>query len=154
ARWAVVEVAGQARGWLVGNQMQFAVGFRRAEPFSGLDPHRMAGAVLVTERGNLFGEYLEPSRRRAQRFAIRSGPLGGQEMLMNRHRIDDVARVPKRCEVRPLDAVAGGLLACYLVGMVKPLHLVAAFSEAFFFQAEDGIRYWSVTGVQTCALPI
>src|SRR5258706_8701168 len=21
----------------------------------------------------------------------------------------------------------------------------------FFFQAEDGIRYWSVTGVQTCA---
>src|SRR3989339_2159472 len=24
----------------------------------------------------------------------------------------------------------------------------------YFFQAEDGIRYWSVTGVQTCALPI
>src|SRR5699024_11720131 len=24
----------------------------------------------------------------------------------------------------------------------------------FFFQAEDGIRYRSVTGVQTCALPI
>src|SRR5262249_58037108 len=26
--------------------------------------------------------------------------------------------------------------------------------ESFFFQAEDGIRDWSVTGVQTCALPI
>src|SRR5437016_6390203 len=26
--------------------------------------------------------------------------------------------------------------------------------KAFFFQAEDGIRDWSVTGVQTCALPI
>src|SRR5262249_42876616 len=26
--------------------------------------------------------------------------------------------------------------------------------ENFFFQAEDGIRDWSVTGVQTCALPI
>src|SRR5262249_50353271 len=26
--------------------------------------------------------------------------------------------------------------------------------RTFFFQAEDGIRYWSVTGVQTCALPI
>src|SRR5262249_56725520 len=25
---------------------------------------------------------------------------------------------------------------------------------SFFFQAEDGIRHWSVTGVQTCALPI
>src|ERR1019366_4768714 len=24
----------------------------------------------------------------------------------------------------------------------------------FFFQAEDGIRDWSVTGVQTCTLPI
>src|SRR5262249_59324730 len=27
-------------------------------------------------------------------------------------------------------------------------------SIIFFFQAEDGIRDWSVTGVQTCALPI
>src|SRR5437016_9189887 len=26
--------------------------------------------------------------------------------------------------------------------------------ETFFFQAEVGIRGWSVTGVQTCALPI
>ena len=26
--------------------------------------------------------------------------------------------------------------------------------EVFFFQAEDGIRDTSVTGVQTCALPI
>src|SRR5262249_57106108 len=30
---------------------------------------------------------------------------------------------------------------------------VSAFL-CFFFQAEDGIRDWSVTGVQTCALPI
>src|SRR5437879_13332586 len=28
------------------------------------------------------------------------------------------------------------------------------FSTFFFFQAEDGIRDTSVTGVQTCALPI
>src|SRR5262249_58562909 len=27
-------------------------------------------------------------------------------------------------------------------------------SVVFFLQAEDGIRDWSVTGVQTCALPI
>ena len=26
--------------------------------------------------------------------------------------------------------------------------------EVFFFQAEDGIRDYKVTGVQTCALPI
>src|SRR5438093_11808217 len=28
------------------------------------------------------------------------------------------------------------------------------YASSFFFQAEDGIRGWSVTGVQTCALPI
>src|SRR5438046_7283015 len=32
--------------------------------------------------------------------------------------------------------------------------LVSSFLFFFFFQAEDGIRDWSVTGVQTCALPI
>src|SRR5258706_7836005 len=31
---------------------------------------------------------------------------------------------------------------------------VLALFFFFFFQAEDGIRDWSVTGVQTCALPI
>src|SRR5699024_11252936 len=30
----------------------------------------------------------------------------------------------------------------------------SASSVLFFFQAEDGIRYRNVTGVQTCALPI
>src|SRR3712207_8224133 len=30
----------------------------------------------------------------------------------------------------------------------------ALSQELFFFQAEDGIRYIGVTGVQTCALPI
>src|SRR5437016_6579129 len=32
--------------------------------------------------------------------------------------------------------------------------LLVFISFFFFFQAEDGIRDWSVTGVQTCALPI
>src|SRR2546430_6000229 len=33
-------------------------------------------------------------------------------------------------------------------------HIVILFFFFFFFQAEDGIRYLTVTGVQTCALPI
>src|SRR5260370_15152052 len=33
-------------------------------------------------------------------------------------------------------------------------HCAAMLSFFFFFQAEDGIRDSSVTGVQTCALPI
>src|SRR5215213_185203 len=32
--------------------------------------------------------------------------------------------------------------------------LVSCPAWLFVFQAEDGIRDWSVTGVQTCALPI
>ena len=32
--------------------------------------------------------------------------------------------------------------------------MMGLFVVFFFFQAEDGIRDTSVTGVQTCALPI
>src|SRR5258706_10162585 len=40
----------------------------------------------------------------------------------------------------------------YLV--FKCLYFSQSSKFFFFFQAEDGIRDWSVTGVQTCALPI
>src|SRR5438093_8349294 len=39
-----------------------------------------------------------------------------------------------------------------VVGAIRTKACLSVIS--FFFQAEDGIRYWSVTGVQTCALPI
>src|SRR5256885_3677465 len=35
-----------------------------------------------------------------------------------------------------------------------PVALAAPIMFLFFFQAEDGIRDYKVTGVQTCALPI
>src|SRR6266446_6247212 len=34
------------------------------------------------------------------------------------------------------------------------VNLMFRFLKCFFFQAEDGIRDYKVTGVQTCALPI
>src|SRR5437762_13732436 len=34
------------------------------------------------------------------------------------------------------------------------MQILFVFYSSFFFQAEDGIRDTSVTGVQTCALPI
>src|SRR6267142_59132 len=89
----------------------------------------MAGAVIVTERGNLLGEDLNSSRRRAQRLALRGGAIGGEEIVMMRHRIGDVARFPESLEIRPLDAVARGLLAHDLIEMAKPLHFGAAFGE-------------------------
>src|SRR5258706_386936 len=45
---------------------------------------------------------------------------------------------------------------CQFSGRVQETykHSVPRLFVLFFFQAEDGIRDWSVTGVQTCALPI
>src|SRR5258706_6121824 len=41
------------------------------------------------------------------------------------------------------------------MGEIEIIHLRrGVLLYDFFFQAEDGIRDWSVTGVQTCALPI
>src|SRR5256886_12171991 len=44
-----------------------------------------------------------------------------------------------------------------LVNKIYLQYLISIFGFSqliFFFQAEDGIRYLTVTGVQTCALPI
>src|SRR5215213_8644108 len=38
--------------------------------------------------------------------------------------------------------------------IVRILIIAFGTQPSLFFQAEDGIRDWSVTGVQTCALPI
>src|SRR5258706_9360720 len=51
------------------------------------------------------------------------------------------------------------LITCFCPGLVNYWISDFCFSYLiycflFFFQAEDGIRDWSVTGVQTCALPI
>src|SRR5437764_699679 len=50
--------------------------------------------------------------------------------------------------------IAEGQWYRYASSYVSPAyHLLEGF-PFFFFQAEDGIRDTSVTGVQTCALPI
>src|SRR2546430_13620823 len=45
------------------------------------------------------------------------------------------------------------LLFQYIISMFYVLTILCCFIF-FFFQAEDGIRDLTVTGVQTCALPI
>src|SRR5699024_11638106 len=42
----------------------------------------------------------------------------------------------------------------YVLSAVTFVHNSISWLFFFFFQAEDGIRYRNVTGVQTCALPI
>src|SRR5262249_56866836 len=51
----------------------------------------------------------------------------------------------------PRDAYGDSCCSARAWGLA--LHTRCCFGF-FFFQAEDGIRDWSVTGVQTCALPI
>src|SRR5438046_4473887 len=50
-----------------------------------------------------------------------------------------------------MSVIVGFFIEVVLIHLFTPLFRMFLF---FFFQAEDGIRDWSVTGVQTCALPI
>src|SRR5699024_11682094 len=43
---------------------------------------------------------------------------------------------------------------CGVGSMIVSFYQNSKKIENFYFQAEDGIRYRNVTGVQTCALPI
>mgnify|MGYP007026261227 CR=1 FL=1 len=45
-------------------------------------------------------------------------------------------------------------MVCGAVQKVYVTNSVSVVTVFFFFQAEDGIRDYDVTGVQTCALPI
>src|SRR5256885_3793554 len=49
-------------------------------------------------------------------------------------------------------------LSCYILDLWVYIYILLESHEIisyfFFFQAEDGIRDYKVTGVQTCALPI
>src|SRR5256885_9910461 len=56
---------------------------------------------------------------------------------------------------RPLLVMRSNLWASgYDVDGTDQTSLVQFSGRVFFFQAEDGIRDYKVTGVQTCALPI
>src|SRR5437764_11915059 len=57
---------------------------------------------------------------------------------------------------RQMGALRAGLLwgAYHYANASDPIRQADHFLSVFFFQAEDGIRDTSVTGVQTCALPI
>src|SRR5258706_9221795 len=55
----------------------------------------------------------------------------------------------KQCRV-----LASNAGHCLFAGIADHQVAERIVKNLFFFQAEDGIRNWSVTGVQTCALPI
>src|SRR2546430_9662723 len=65
---------------------------------------------------------------------------------MSRTRSSEAASSRSRSSTH--SAGSGHFFNCIVVG------LNACYCTFFFFQAEDGIRDLTVTGVQTCALPI
>src|SRR6516162_10581248 len=69
-------------------------------------------------------------------------PLAGfdrRAFELGRHRVVEAVEETEQCDHRD---------------DVDDLRLAIMLLELFFFQAEDGIRDYKVTGVQTCALPI
>src|ERR1039457_3359016 len=70
----------------------------------------------------------------------RATPVGEQE--------GSVRRIIKLAKVPPLKSRVSVQEVPALEQQFPPP------DQQYFFQAEDGIRYYKVTGVQTCALPI
>src|SRR5438093_7274617 len=64
-----------------------------------------------------------------------------------------VAAAPSVCEPS-LTVDVSQVAVAVAPGAGRGGSTVLVSDRPFFFQAEDGIRVWSVTGVQTCALPI
>src|SRR5256885_1075280 len=58
------------------------------------------------------------------------------------------------CQDRPAKAIAAHAQDPQLAFIAGGTDLIGVMKDRFFFQAEDGIRDYKVTGVQTCALPI
>src|SRR5256885_10084303 len=72
---------------------------------------------------------------------------------------NDFPKVPREAELlnalRPFDIAPGDYFIPRAAGMqeMRTPEFKEKMRQVFFFQAEDGIRDYKVTGVQTCALP-
>src|SRR2546430_4155264 len=86
------------------------------------------------------------ARARPEQFVAVTDPGTQLEALAREHRFRAVFPHPPD--------VGGRYAALTVVGMLPAALIGVDGRVLFFFQAEDGIRDLTVTGVQTCALPI
>src|SRR2546430_3024029 len=104
--------------------------------------------------------FLRASARKIDRDGIDSASFETDDVGFHRRSIarcamteddshDAYRRSPQRSMQRSMMVVIGATSAEISTTLSKKNIL-----EPFFFQAEDGIRDLTVTGVQTCALPI
>src|SRR5260370_854979 len=104
-----------------------------------------AGSVLTLARTNM---------RRALWFALAVGGIAvAAVMAVNRFEDGRFLDNTVRANINPLSVAKIRSQFEYLALVGGSLMVIVALC-GFFFQAEDGIRDSSVTGVQTCALPI
>ena len=123
----MVELAVQLVGRLVRQHVQrITLGGLAAEPFDRLDPGRVAGAVVVAERGDLLGEDLDLARGSLQGIGGGVGPELRQHhrLALLAARLRD-AGFPESLEGREGDAGLRRLLARFLVQVGEPLHCIA-----------------------------
>src|SRR4051812_20219449 len=100
----------------------------------------MTGTVVIAERRDAIGEDLDLARRRPELAAVRISAELGEIVVILRDRIGDIAVLPEGLEIRPLDAVAGGLLADDLIKMSKPFQLGPPLGEGVAKAEPSGER--------------
>src|SRR5258708_6949719 len=130
---AVVELAMQPRRRLIGDQLERMGGSAPAsQPFAGLEPHRVAGAVRVAEASDGFGMDLYPARRGVQRTGLRIAPELPQPVGCGRRRQFQFPQSPESLEVgrRRVDGLQ--VVQGPLVEMLQPFLRAAPFTEGRF----------------------
>src|SRR5262249_27655278 len=125
------------------------IGTPYASSQSGHDLRRKIGRASCRERVEISAVAVSvkkklPSRKRGLWSSASTPNTGAPKALVERiflHAAASVVEFARRTQSWFGRCTSSGTLAS-----------TAAIIS--FFQAEDGIRDWSVTGVQTCALPI
>src|SRR5256885_1632112 len=93
-----------------------------------------------------------PGRRGSSRVRRRGGTLYADHARAAGREVGVVVAQVMAASARAGDPGIRLAVGAQEVGQLR--HAFLADDVLFFFQAEDGIRDYKVTGVQTCALPI
>src|SRR5215475_11370919 len=112
------------------------------------DPLAQRLAVVLPRQVGIAGQIGRASCR--ERVEISVVAVSLKKKNRARSRGDEARPTARRNTTTPLSRANGTNSALFRAGKVFSIALMLFF----FFQAEDGIRDFHVTGVQTCALPI
>src|SRR5207249_9350424 len=124
------------------------------EPERHAERARELRRTMADDGVELLRRYLEALVRRAEHHLLPFPDTTGHvivELILRHDRGSLACRVPPPGSEQPIE------LGFTMDGHAYALaytHAGGGRLELCFFQAEDGIRFRNVTGVQTCALPI